>query len=209
MIDPRFEEVLNFIEEVDEDGVPTVRAKIAHKIQAYAQDVDDLRKELATLEDSIGDLQAAVDSQDVALAEQSKRKIDLVNEAQDAAVRAAMSGSGGGSARLRKIALATRERIAEFEKDFAADSNRLAESQVSLDARKQAIKDQRGSIVRRLNTMSSLADRAGVEFGTELLAPPPSTLQPRGQQRQPQQAAAPRAARRRPRRVRVRRRRAS
>jgi len=202
MIDPRFEEVLNFITELDEDGVPTVRAKIALKIQAYAQDVDDLRKELASLEDSVGDLQATVDAQDVALAEQTDRKVDLVTEAQDAAVRAAMSGSGGGSARLRKIALATRERIAEFEKDFAAESTRLSQSRISLDARKQAIKDQRGNIVRRLNTMSSLADRAGVEFGKELLAPPAAA-------KQPQQMAAPRAMRRRPRRVRVRRRRAS
>ena len=126
MIDPRFEEVLNFIAELDEDGVPTVRAKIAIKIQAYAQDVDDLRKELAELEGSIGDLQATVDSQDIALAEQVDRKVDLVTEAQDAAVRATMSGSGGRSARLRKIGLATRERIAEFEKDFAEESNRLS-----------------------------------------------------------------------------------
>jgi hypothetical protein len=202
MIDPRFEEVLNFITELDEDGVPTVRAKIAIKIQAYAQDVDDHRKELAELEDSVGDLQATVDSQDIALAEQTDRKIDLVTEAQDAAVRAAMSGSGGGSGRLRKIALATRERIAEFEKDFAAESNRLAQSRISLDARKQAIKDQRGNIVRRLNTMSSLADRAGVEFGKELLAPPAPA-------KQPQQMSAPHMMRRLPRRVRVRRRRAS
>jgi hypothetical protein len=202
MIDPRFEEVLNFIEELDEDGVPTVRAKIAIKIQAYAQDVDNLRKELAQLEDGIGDLQATVDTQDIALAEQAERKVDLVTEAQDAAVRAAMSGSGGGSARLRKIALATRGRIAEFEKDFAEDSNRLAQSRISLDAKKQAIKDQRDTIVRRLNTMSSLADRAGLEFGKELLAPPATA-------KQPQQMAAPRAMRRRPRRVRVRRRRAS
>ena len=126
MIDPRFEEVLNFIAELDEDGVPTVRAKIAIKIQAYAQGVDDLRKELAELEGSIGDLQATVDSQDIALAEQVDRKVDLVTEAQDAAVRATVSGSGGGSARLRKIGLATRERIAEFEKDFAEESNRLS-----------------------------------------------------------------------------------
>ena len=88
MIDPRFEEVLNFIEELDEDGVPTVRVKIAIKILAYAQDVDDLRKDLAKLEDGIGDLQATVDAQDVALAEQADRKVDLVTEAQDAAVRA-------------------------------------------------------------------------------------------------------------------------
>ena len=205
MIDPRFEEVLNFIEELDEDGVPTVRAKIALKIQAYAQDVDELRKELATIEAGIGDLQANVDAQEIALAEQTERKVDLVTEAQDAAVRAAMSGSGGGSARLRRIALATRERIAEFEKDFVEESNRLAQSRISLDAKKQAIKDQRDTIVRRLNTMSSLADRAGLEFGKELLTPPPSTTQGRGQQ----MAAPPRSLRRRPRRVRVRRRRAS
>jgi hypothetical protein len=209
MIDPRFKEVLNFIEELDEDGVPTVRAKIALKIQAYAQDVDDLRKELATIEDGIGDLQAIVDTQDAALAEQTDRKVDLVTEAQDAAVRAAMSGSGGGSARLRKIALATRERITEFEKDFVEESNRLAQSRISLDAKKQAIKDQRCTIVRRLNTMSSLADRAGLKFGKELLAPPPLTTQARGQERQLQQMAATLTLRRRPRRVRVRRRRAS
>ena len=209
MIYPRFEEVLNFIEELDEDGVPTVRAKIALKIQAYAQDVDDLRKELPTIESSIGDLQSTVDAEDIALAEQADRKVDLVTEAQDVAVRAAMSGSGGGSARLRKIALAIRGRIAEFEKDFAADSTRLAQSRISLDAKKQAIKDQRDTIVRRLNTMSSLADRAGLEFGKELLAPPAPTSQPRVQQRRPQQVAAPRAIRRRPRRVKVRRRRAS
>ncbi len=203
MIDPRFKEVLEFIEERDEDGAPTVRAKIAIKIQAYAQDVDDLRKDLATIEEEAGVLQATVDSLTVALDEQANRKTDLVTEAQDAAVRAAMSGSGAGSARLRKQAQNTRDRIAEFGKDFEAEANRLAQAQVSLTAKKQAVKDQRGMIVRRLNTMSSLADRAGVEFGTEL-------LEKEAQSRQPQQQqAAPRMMRRRPRRVRVRRRRAS
>jgi chromosome segregation ATPase len=203
MIDPRFKEVLEFIEERDEDGAPTVRAKIAIKIQAYAQDVDDLRKDLATIEEEAGVLQATVDSLTVALDEQANRKTDLVTEAQDAAVRAAMSGSGAGSARLRKQAQNTRDRIAEFGKDYEAEANRLAQAQISLTAKKQAVKDQRGMIVRRLNTMSSLADRAGVEFGTEL-------LEKEAQSRRPQQPqAAPRMMRRRPRRVRVRRRRAS
>ena len=134
MIDPRFEEVLNYIEELDEDGVPTVRVKIALKIQAYAQDVDDLRKELATIEAGIGELQTIVDAQDIALSDQTDRKVDLVTEAQDAAVRAAMSGTGGGSTRLRKIAFATRGRISKFEKDFVAESNGLAQSRISLDA---------------------------------------------------------------------------
>jgi hypothetical protein len=203
MIDPRFEEVLEFIDELGDDGIPTVRAKLAIKIQAYAQDVADLRSALALLEEEVIDLQVSVDAQDVALHEQADRKVDLVTEAQDAAVRAAMSGSGGGSARLRKIAMATRERIAEFEKDYEGDSSRLEHAKLSLQSKSQAIKDQRDSIVRRLNTMSSLADRAGLEFGTELTAPKPT--------RQGQQAApAARVVRRRaPRRVRVRRRRAS
>ncbi|HIF72010.1 MAG TPA: hypothetical protein EYQ61_05600 [Dehalococcoidia bacterium] len=33
-------------------------------------------------------------------------------------------------------------------------------------------------IVRRLNTMSSLADRAGVEFGKKMLEPPPQAKPP-------------------------------
>lgn len=202
MIDPRFKEVLEFIEERDENGDPSVRAKIAIKIQAYAQDVDDLRKELSSLEDEVSELQAQVDGQSIALHEQSERKTDLVTEAQDAAVRAAMSGSGAGSARLRKQAQATRDRITEFTKDFEEESNRVAQLTITLEAKKQAVKDQRGMIVRRLNTMSSLADRAGVEFGVELTAPQTQTQSgPR--------AVAPRVVRRRPRRVRVRRRRAS
>ena len=202
MIDPRFTEVLEFIEERDEDGAPSVRAKIAIKIQAYAQDVDDLRKELANLEDEVSELQAAVDGQSIALHEQSERKTDLVTEAQDAAVRAAMSGSGAGSARLRKMAQATRDRITEFTKDFEEESNRVAQLTITLEAKKQAVKDQRGMIVRRLNTMSSLADRAGVEFGVELSNPQP-------QAQSGARSSAPRVVRRRPRRVRVRRRRAS
>jgi hypothetical protein len=200
MIDPRFREVLEFIDERDEDGAPSVRAKIAIKIQAYAQDVDNLRKELLQIEEDVVELQASVDAQEIALAEQSDRKTDLVTNAQDAAVRAAMSGSGAGSARLRRQAQETRDRIAEFGKDFDEESNRLAQSKITLEAKKQAVKDQRDMIVRRLNTMSSLADRAGIQFGTELLEPK--------KQAQPRQAA-PRMMRRRPRRVRVRRRRAS
>jgi chromosome segregation ATPase len=206
MIDPRFKEVLEFIDELDAEGVPTIRAKIAIKIQAYAQDVDDLRKELAILESDIGELKATVDAQDIALHEQASRKTDLVNEAQDAAVRAAMSGTGGGSARLRRQAQDTRDRIAEFTKDYEDDSTRLAQSKISLNSKNQAIKDQRDTIVRRLNTMSSLADRAGVEFGTEMMEPPP---QARQAQRAPAARPGARVMRRRPRRVRVVRRRAS
>jgi hypothetical protein len=57
-----------------------------------------------------------------------------------------------------------------------------------------------------LNTMSSLADRAGVEFGTEMMEPPP---QARQAQRAPAARPGARVMHRRPRRVRVVRRRAS
>lgn len=203
MIDPRFKEVFDFIDELDGDGNPTTRAKIALKIQDYGYDVDDLKKSLLPLEEEAGELQATVSALSVALEEQSSRKTDLVAEAQDAAVRAAISGSGGGAARLRNLAQATRDRISEFERDFERDTARMAEAQVSLEAKKRAITDQRGNIVRRLNTMSSLAERAGVEFGKEMFAKP-SPPQPRSPQ-----MVAPRVVRRRPRRVRVRRRKVS
>lgn len=204
MLDPRFKEVLEFIDELDDDGVPSTRAKIALKIKAYGDQVDIQRKELVKIEEEVGDLQANSDALAIALDEMTARKNELVSEAQDAAVRAAMAATGGASAQFRKLAQETRSRIAEFEKDYEQDSARLAQSQASLVAKKQAVKDQRGNIVRRLNTMSSLAERAGLEFGTELMQQQPTRPQPR----QPM-AAAPRVDRRRPRRIRVRRRRAS
>jgi chromosome segregation ATPase len=207
MLDPRFQEVLEFIDELDDDGVPTVRAKIAIKIEAYAQDVATLRTDLSVLEEEVGELQATVNAQSAALAEQADRKIDLVTEAQDAAVRAAMSGGGGGAARLRNEALQTRNRIEEFGKDFDLEASRLAQAETVLNAKNRSVTDMRNSIVRRLNTMSSLADRAGVEFGTEIMEPGAPQTQARPQRAG--QQAAPRAVRRRPRRVRVRRRRAS
>ncbi|MDP7485716.1 MAG: hypothetical protein QF476_06670 [Dehalococcoidia bacterium] len=94
------------------------------------------------------------------LSKNSRVVCDLVTEAQDAAVRAAMSGSGAGAARLRNMAQTTRDRIAEFSKDFDNEASRLVQARASLEARKRAVKDQYGMTVRRLNTMSSLTDRA-------------------------------------------------
>ena len=62
MLEPRFQEVLAFIEERDEDGAPSVRAKISLKIQAYAQDVDNLRTELGVVEEEVGELQSVDES---------------------------------------------------------------------------------------------------------------------------------------------------
>ena len=49
-------------------------------------------------EEKISELQDTVNSQAEALDEQGSRKIVLIIEAKDAAVRAAMSDSGGASA---------------------------------------------------------------------------------------------------------------
>lgn len=204
MLDPRFIEVLEFIDELDGDGIPTTRAKIALKIQAYSQDVADLKSDLVVLEEEVVELLATVAALETALEEQSGQKTLLVAKAQDASVNAAMAGSG--AARLRKVAEETRVRIVEFEKDFEKDTARLADARISLESKQRAIKDQRGGIVRRLNTMSSLAERAGLEFGKEMFEKPSQSRQPR---QRPLQMSAPRVVRRRPRRVRVRRRRAS
>ncbi len=201
MLDPRFEEVLEFIDELDENGNPSTRAKIALKIEAYGQDVANLKKDLLVLEEEVVGLLETVAALDTAVDEQSGTKIALVTKAQDAAVNAAMSGSGG--ARLRKVAEETRARIVEFDKDYEQDKARLAEARISLAAKQRAIKDQRGNVVRRLNTMSSLAERAGLEFGKEMFE---KRSQAQPAPRAPQ-ASAPRIVRRRPPRRVVRRRR--
>jgi hypothetical protein len=202
-VDPRFEEILDFLEERDENGLPSIRAKMAVKIRAYAQIVEDLRSELAVLESEIGSVQATVDAQALELSEQSGHKAKLITDAQDTALLAEVLESGIGAAKLRKHAQISRERVAEFAMDFEAQSIRLAQAQVSLNSRKRAITDQREAIVRRLNTMSSLASRAGLALGTELVQSPKQARQ------QPRRVAAPRPVRRRPRRVKIVRRRAS
>lgn len=204
MLDPRFEQVLEFIDELDGDGKPTRRAMLGLKIQAYGQEVANLKTELLTLEEEANELLSTVEALEVSLEEQSRLRIGLVAKAQDASVSAAMSSTG--SSRLRRVAGETRARIAEFENDLEQETARMAETKISLEAKQRAIKDQRGDIVRRLNTMSSLAERAGLEFGVELHAQPSMPQQP---QQRSQQMGAPRVVRRRPRRVRIRRRRAS
>lgn len=204
LLDPRFKEVLDFIDELDGDGTPTTRAKLALKIQAYSQEVAEMKSDLVIIEEEVAELLATVAALDTAVDDQSGKKMSLVAKAQDASVNAAMSGPGRG-ARHHEVAEETRAQIVEFEKDSERDSARLAEARASLETRQRTIKDQRGNIVRRLNTMSSLAERAGLEFGKELFGQP-SQL-PRSQQRLPRMSA-PRAVRRRPRRVRVRRRKA-
>ena len=169
MIDPRFKEVLEFIDERDEDGVPSIRAKLALKIQGYAQDVANLRKELADMEASIDGMQDTVHTLSFAIDEQAAHKIDLVTEAQDAAVRAAMSGSGGGSARLRRIAQATRDRIDEFQKDFDADQIRLDILRDCQDRAEQFPKTHQpnqfvtGTAIDR-SSFISIEDHAGSKF---------------------------------------------
>ncbi len=202
MLDPRFEEVLEFIDELDENGNPSTRAKIALKIEAYGQDVANLKKDLLVLEEEVVGLLETVAALDLAIEEQSGTKIALVAKAQDAAVNAAMSGSGG--ARLRKVAEETRARIVEFDKDYEQDKARLAEAKISLAAKQRAIKDQRGNVVRRLNTMSSLAERAGLEFGKEMFE---KSSQAQSAPPRAPQAGAQRIVRRRPPRRVVRRRR--
>ncbi|MDA1278607.1 MAG: hypothetical protein O3B95_00985 [Chloroflexi bacterium] len=209
MIDPRFQEVLEFIDETGPDGKPTKRALIALKIREFTQDVENQRIKLAKIEGEIDRFRSTSTSLEIALAEQSSRKIDLVSEAQDASVGAALAGSGGASAKLRRQAQLTRERVAEFDKDFAREQARLSQARNSLAAKEQEIKDLRDTIVRRLNTMSSLAERAGLEFGSELKNSRAHPTKPSRQQSNSPRAGAARVSRGRPRRVMVRRRRAS
>ena len=78
MLDPRLKEVLEFIDELDADGIPTTRAKIGLKIQMYSQEVADLKSDLLMLEEEAVELLETVAALDVALDEQSGVKMELV-----------------------------------------------------------------------------------------------------------------------------------
>lgn len=84
MLDPRFQERLEFIDERDEEGKPTVRAQIGLKIQGYSEDVERLRISLAELEEEVLKLQSSVEAQALSIAEQESRRTDLITDAQNA-----------------------------------------------------------------------------------------------------------------------------
>jgi chromosome segregation ATPase len=167
MNDPRVEQILEHIGKVDRQGNPTELALVAARVQAHISAVDELREELEQSEGGIMDVENRAQVLAESLGERSKHRADLQYDAQDTAVRAALSGSSAGAAQLRRQATRKRQNIAEFEKDFAEDQKRLEHAKDTLRSRQSRIKQIRDQIARRMNTVDTLLQRADVAWPAE------------------------------------------
>lgn len=217
MNDPRIDEILEHIDATDSRGEPTELAMVARRVQEHIGAVDELRDELTEAESTISEVENRAQVLTESLAERAKHRADLQYEAQDTAVRAALSSSSSGSASLRKQATHKRQNIEEFEKDFAEDQKRLDHAKETLRSRQGRIKQIRDQIARRMNTVDMLLQRAEVAWPQEQRpARRPAASKGHRQARRPAARQAPRrsggsraVARGASRRVVVRRRKAS
>ena len=171
MNDPRIEAILGHIGEVDRQGNPAELALVAARVQAHTDAVDELRRELEEIEGGIMDVENRAQVLAESLAERAKHRGDLQYDAQDTAVRAALSGSSAAAAQLRRQATHKRQNIAEFEKDFAEGQKRLEHARETLRSRQSRIKQIRDQIARRMNTVDTLLQRADVAWPAESRRP--------------------------------------
>lgn len=213
MNDPRVEEILEHLGATDPQGDPTELAMVAARVRDHMNAVEDLREELGEVESGIQEVENRAQVLAESLGERAKHRADLQYEAQDTAVRAALSGSSAGAAQLRRQAGQKRQNIAEFEKDFADDQKRLDHAKETLRSRQSRIKLIRDQIARRMNTMDTLLQRADFTWPQEISSARRSAGLPRQARQVAQRPASRRAtrpvARGATRRVVVRRRKAS
>ncbi len=94
------------------------------------------------------------------LTDRKSLRDDLVYEAQDASVRAAMSGYAGDTGGLKKVVEEKRALISDFDKSHDAGVERVERLGVSLLAKRSIVRKNRELIAQRLNTIASLVDRA-------------------------------------------------
>jgi hypothetical protein len=158
--DPRIPALLERLKEVDPEGRPTQAAMLAQRVRGYLVEIQGLRKDLAHLATEINDMDGRASVLSERLNERGASEADLRYEAQDAAVRAAMAGSGSASASLHKRAAEHRRRVNEFEKDLQGDRERLAAVQSALKLKREAERSKRELIARRMNTIDALLNTA-------------------------------------------------
>jgi chromosome segregation ATPase len=171
MEDPRIEELLEHLDETDADGRPTRMAQFAQKVQTYLDEITELRKELDAASRDVVDMESRVASMESQIKDKESLQADLLYEAQDAAVRAAMAGTAGGAAAMLKMVEEKRQRLADFEAHYSGEKTRLERLKVSVATKRSVIRKNRDLIALRINTITNLLDRAS-QLEPELGAAP-------------------------------------
>lgn len=163
MEDPRVTELLECIDDVDDSGKPTKLAQIAKRVEGYLESIEETRNELKTFRSEIEKLESRAETLSALLQDRNSAKLDLTDEAQDAAVRAALATNSSG-ATLRKTADSKLKALKQFEGDFTQAEKRLKEVNRALESRRQRLVDSRNVIARNMNVIDSLLQAADIEW---------------------------------------------
>ncbi len=207
--DPRIEELMERLNDKGPDGAPTRAAQFAQKIKGYLFEIAELRAGLDQAAKDLTDMESRSASMESQMKERDSLRADLVYEAQDAAVRAAMSGSSGGAATLLKQVQEKRQKLADFDAHYSGEKTRYERLLASVSTKGTILRKNRDLIALRLNTISALLARTSQMEQEPGAAPVPAGMPAaHGQAAHPASGQAALAARpRRVRRIRVIRRR--
>ncbi len=164
MDDPRIDELMEYVDAVDENGEPTSMAMIARRVATYVESVTESRDQISALHSDVETLETRADSLSAKVEEQKSHHDELAQNAQVAARLATTALNTGQGARLRKDAVEKRKILDQYEGELAEGEKRLSEVMRALQARRQTLVETRDQIARRMNTIDALLKRAEIEW---------------------------------------------
>ena len=162
--DPRIDELMDHIDDVDEHGEPTSIALIARRVDAYLDVVDDLREDLAKHHKFVEDLEERASNLRSTLLERDTLRGDITDQAQTAAMKAAVAITTAQGAQLRQDAMEKQKALKQFEADYARDEQRYKEAMRALESRHLLVMETRDQIARRMNIIDALLQRAEIDW---------------------------------------------
>jgi hypothetical protein len=203
MITAKINDVLRFIKDMDENGDPSTRSKIASRVKSYLQTMDAEKVQLIALEIESENLTSEVAERNNGLTEMARQNQILKNELRKSELATLESGISALE-QLRKRLEPSRTKLVEIEIDIDRESVRIAQLEKSHKDAVRALNYKRDAIDRRMDMIESLVK----------LAEPDSETVPPSRQSRTQLASKKRwnvaqLRGRRPRHIKIRRRRAA
>ena len=162
--DPRIDELMEYLDSVDENGEPTSIALIAKRVTSYLKVVEGLREELDAGHAAIEQLEERADNLSTRLAERNSLRDDITLMAQSAAVKASFSTTSSKAAQLRGEAAEKQKNLRQFESEYEIDTKRYNEVSRLLESGQARLMETRDQIARRMNIIDALLQRAEIDW---------------------------------------------
>ena len=154
--------MIRFIDEIDSNVSPTIRAKIELRIQSYFEDLNLLRGQLSDLEKWATTLGANLDESLETLGIMGHERGILMAEVRDAEIQSVVAGQNPANVKLREHLKSARARMAEFENRFESVSAQAVDQEKTLEAQYQAVNHKQNAVTRRLDMIHSLTNQANL-----------------------------------------------